>query len=202
MKKAASILLLVLIAAAAAIWYLNCPCCTRPVQPSRETPAPPPVEVAQPQSQPDIVTTPEPELSPEGQPPAAHDPDTPATTNFPSPAVFATTPPPARRTTPKGPEAIAAQQALEILRTTFQNYGQRFKGNPVGNNAEITKALNGENPGGAHFLGENPNLNGKGELVDGWGTPYFFHQLGGYEMEIHSAGPDKKMGTADDLVTR
>jgi len=37
--------------------------------------------------------------------------------------------------------------------------------------------------------------------VDPWGTPYFFHQLSGKEMEIHSAGPDKMMWTADDLVT-
>jgi len=38
-------------------------------------------------------------------------------------------------------------------------------------------------------------------LVDAWGTPFFFHQLSGHEMEIHSAGPDKIMWTADDLVT-
>jgi hypothetical protein len=45
-------------------------------------------------------------------------------------------------------------------------------------------------------------INGKGELVDYWGTPFFFHQLSGTEMEIHSAGPDKVMWTADDLVTK
>ena len=97
---------------------------------------------------------------------------------------------------------VTPEQALEVLRVTFKNFGQRFKGNPVGNNAEITAALNGNNPGQARYLGETPNLNDKGELLDGWGTPYFFHQLGGYDMEIHSAGPDRKMWTRDDLVAR
>jgi hypothetical protein len=45
-------------------------------------------------------------------------------------------------------------------------------------------------------------INEKGELVDAWGTPFFFHQLSGSEMEIRSAGPDKVMWTDDDLVTK
>ena len=45
-------------------------------------------------------------------------------------------------------------------------------------------------------------VNENGEMVDPWGTPYFFHQLSGHEMEIHSAGPDKIMWTFDDLVAR
>ena len=99
--------------------------------------------------------------------------------------------------------ALGPEQALEALRVTFRNYGERFKGNPVGNNAEITAALNGDNPQGVHFLDPaRDRMNDKGELIDGWDTPYFFHQLSGYEMEIHSAGPDRRMGTADDLVVR
>lgn len=75
--------------------------------------------------------------------------------------------------------------------------------NPVGTNAEIMAALTGKNPRQA-ILGppEGMGLNGKGELVDDWGTPYFFHQLSKDVMEIHSAGPDKIMGTADDIVVR
>jgi hypothetical protein len=45
-------------------------------------------------------------------------------------------------------------------------------------------------------------INGRGELVDYWDTLFLFHQLSGTEMEIRSAGPDKIMWTADDLVTR
>ncbi len=75
--------------------------------------------------------------------------------------------------------------------------------NPVGTNAEIMRALMGDNPHQA-TLGppEGQTLNDKGELVDSWGTPYFFHQISGDHMEIHSAGPDKIMGTADDVVLK
>ncbi len=45
-------------------------------------------------------------------------------------------------------------------------------------------------------------INEKGELVDAWNTPFFFHQISGTEMEIHSAGPDKIMWTQDDLVIK
>lgn len=94
--------------------------------------------------------------------------------------------------------------ALEIVRSVIRNYGQRFGGNPVGTNPEITRALAGQNPGQVNFLGaeESLRVNRKGELIDVWGTPYFFHQLSGTEMEIHSAGPDKIMWTSDDLVLK
>jgi len=76
-----------------------------------------------------------------------------------------------------------------------------FGGNPVGTNPEIASALQGQNPKGINFLKADGNrVNEQGELVDAWGTPYFFHQLSGTEMEIRSAGPDRIMYTADDLV--
>ena len=76
-----------------------------------------------------------------------------------------------------------------------------FGGNPVGTNVEITRALNGDNPRHVHFL-DGARLNDQGELIDDWGTPYFFHQLSGQQTEIRSAGPDKQMWTSDDLVIR
>jgi hypothetical protein len=93
---------------------------------------------------------------------------------------------------------------LENLRTVFHQYASALGGNPVGNNAEITAALKGENPKQANFLKEEEGqrVNEKGELIDSWGTPYFFHALSGTEMEIHSAGPDGVMWTADDLVIK
>jgi hypothetical protein len=98
---------------------------------------------------------------------------------------------------------LPADRAMEALRTTLRNYGQRFKGNPVGNNAEITAALNGDNPRQAIFIDPAIHaINGRGELVDAWGTPYFFHQLSGMEMEIRSAGADRTLWTADDLLAR
>ncbi len=92
---------------------------------------------------------------------------------------------------------------LENMRTTVRQYGLMFGGNPIGTNLEITKALNGDNPKHVNFLGPDGNrLNEKGELVDPWGTPYFFHQLSAMEMEVRSAGPDRAMWTSDDLVIK
>ena len=79
-----------------------------------------------------------------------------------------------------------------------------FGGDPVGTNPEITSALNGNNPKQINFIKPEAGMqiNENGELIDAWGTPLFFHQLSGTEMEIHSAGQDKIMWTQDDLVTK
>ncbi len=105
-----------------------------------------------------------------------------------------------------GPESsrIAPATVVENMRTSVREYGLRFGGNPIGNNAEITRALNGGNPKQVVFIRPDSGLriNGDGELIDGWGTPFFFHQLSGTQTEIRSAGPDRVMWTADDLVTK
>jgi hypothetical protein len=91
---------------------------------------------------------------------------------------------------------------IQEVRSTIEKYGSMFNGNPVGTNAEITRALNGDNPAHARFLDGIPGqqIDSNGELVDPWGTPYFFHQLSGSDMEVRSAGPDRKMWTSDDIV--
>lgn len=113
---------------------------------------------------------------------------------------------PATATVPPMPpelESVPPATVLENMRRSIRQYGTMFGGNPVGTNPEITKALQGDNPKQINFLKADGNrVNGNGELVDPWGTPYFFHQLSGTEMEIRSAGPDKRMWTADDLVVR
>ena len=85
----------------------------------------------------------------------------------------------------------------------LRDFRTRMGENPVGSNAEIMRALMGGNSAGAN-LGPpaGQNLSAGGELVDRWGTPYFFHQLGKNSMEIRSAGPDKQMWTADDQILR
>jgi len=108
---------------------------------------------------------------------------------------------------PSGPEpapGIKPAVLLGNMRIVFRNYQSRFGGNPVGNNREITRALNGSNPGQVVFLNpeDGAQINARGELVDNWGTPLFFHQLSGTVMEIRSAGPDRRMWTADDLVVK
>jgi hypothetical protein len=92
---------------------------------------------------------------------------------------------------------------LENMRTTIHQYGSEFGENPVGTNPEITAVLQGDNPKHINFLKQDGNrVNSNGELVDAWGTPYFFHQISGHEMEIRSAGPDRVMYTGDDLMIK
>lgn len=92
---------------------------------------------------------------------------------------------------------------LDKARVVIHNYRAAFGENPVGTNPEITAALMGKNPKQINFVAESGlQVNENGELLDGYGTPFFFHQVSGKEMEIHSAGADKVMWTGDDLVTR
>ena len=100
-------------------------------------------------------------------------------------------------------DLAAGDTVLQNLRISFRQYASAFGENPVGTNPEITSALQGENPKHINFLRADGNrVNANGELVDVWGTPYFFHQLSAHDMEIRSAGPDRVMYTADDLVNR
>jgi hypothetical protein len=105
---------------------------------------------------------------------------------------------------PNAASSISPDIVLGNMRNVIRQYGSMFGANPVGTNPEITEVLNGGNPKEARFINEESGLriNGRGELVDSWGTPFFFHQLSATEMEIRSAGPDLKMWTRDDLVTK
>ena len=106
-----------------------------------------------------------------------------------------------RRPAPVVPEP--AQAAVEALALNIREYRNRFGGNPVGNNAEIVREMDGGNAKGAAYLpSELRRLNGRGELIDEWGTPYFFHQESAKEMEVRSAGADRVMWTPDDFVAR
>ena len=104
-------------------------------------------------------------------------------------------------TPPKPPPTIEeGRSATDKVTKMIAAFHTRMGENPVGTNAEITQSLMGGNPIHATFSPDPPSINAKGELIDPWGTPYFFHQISGDDMEIHSAGPDKIMGTADDII--
>ncbi len=96
-------------------------------------------------------------------------------------------------------EAAAIQ--FDQVNLMLRDYRTLMGENPFGTNAEIMKAIMGGNPRGAR-LGPPPSLslNGQGELVDRWGTPYFFHQMSATNMEIRSAGPDRTLWTPDDVT--
>lgn len=94
------------------------------------------------------------------------------------------------------------QSDLSMVASMFAAYRSIYsgRGNPIGDNREITDTLLGHNPNGIIFLQTGHRaINAKGELCDRWGTPFSFHAESGTKMEVRSAGPDKKMWTADDV---
>ena len=92
---------------------------------------------------------------------------------------------------------------VEAVTFMLRDFRTALGENPVGTNAEIMKALTGANAKRAR-LGppEGQGLNESGELIDRWGTPYFFHQLSKDNMEVRSAGPDRTLYTSDDIVAQ
>jgi hypothetical protein len=90
---------------------------------------------------------------------------------------------------------------MEIVGGIFTNYLHAFKEAPIGTNAEITAALAGDNSRGhAPLAADSPAINSNGELVDRWGTPFFFHQMSANSMDVRSAGPDRTLYTSDDTL--
>ena len=92
---------------------------------------------------------------------------------------------------------------IDKIGLMFRDYRTLMGSNPTGTNAEIIQSVNGGNPKQAKLgppLGQQ--INARGELIDVWGSAYFFHQKSASDMEIHSAGPDKQFGTSDDIIGR
>ncbi|HEY1788946.1 MAG TPA: hypothetical protein VGJ73_12355 [Verrucomicrobiae bacterium] len=125
-----------------------------------------------------------------------------ATRGSPSQSAVAIVVPPAGAPAPLQFTNFEPATVLQNMGRVIRQYGEMFGGNPVGDNQEITSELSGKNPKHLNFLSTDAGMrvNDNGELVDPWGTPYFFHQISGADTEIHSAGPDGKMWTADDIV--
>ncbi|MFC5049571.1 hypothetical protein ACFPK9_02925 [Rubritalea spongiae] len=94
------------------------------------------------------------------------------------------------------------RNALTVIQQLLTHYRFAYKENPVGvENFEITEQLLGKNPKKIVFIAsDSPALRGN-ELIDQWGTPYFFHALSGQHMDIRSAGPDQTLWTEDDIFT-
>ncbi len=153
-----------------------------PTSPSR---APSPSQISNPQSQIPPPATPSPTSAPR-TPPATPAPPAERSTladllNAPSKNIR--------------DDFRIVSEILETFRTNFPRTG-----NPVGTNAEITAVLAGNNKLQLALIpADHSAINrATGELLDRWGTPFFFHAESGSRMEIRSAGPDKKHHTADD----
>jgi len=90
---------------------------------------------------------------------------------------------------------------LAIVARVLDNFLIEFGHMPVGANREITTQLSGGN-GRRHapLPRGHPSISPQGELLDRWGTPYFFHALSARRMEVRSAGADRELYSADDAV--
>ncbi|HEV7404192.1 MAG TPA: hypothetical protein VGO11_14725 [Chthoniobacteraceae bacterium] len=201
MNLARGLILSAVLLAAAVLWYLYQPAPPERMPgsaPARESsPAPQPAEPVRPS---EVASPPAPPPQSLGASGRATAPTPPSA--VPRPAIRVL-PVPRQPQPPTIPEAEAIRADLDGVRSMVRDYRSLFRENPVGNNAEIMQAIMGGNKKGAQ-LGppEGQKLNAAGELVDRWGTPYFFHQLSKSDMEIRSAGPDRVMWTADDQVTK
>jgi hypothetical protein len=71
---------------------------------------------------------------------------------------------------------------------------------PLSANEDWAALFRGRNTAHERFLPDSHvALNANGQLIDRWGTPLFFHAVGGGRFEIRSAGPDKTLWTGDDI---
>jgi len=100
--------------------------------------------------------------------------------------------------------SASAGEDLEIVDELIAAFRGEFERNPVGDNSEITRVLRGLNPEGLQFLpfdaGASEVIDAEGRLLDRWGTPYHFHPVDQWTLEIRSAGPDGELFTDDDAV--
>ncbi len=95
----------------------------------------------------------------------------------------------------------SAEDDVQILDAILGYYRLVNRSNPVaGENFEVINSLAGKN---RHrivvFPLDHPDLDNDGNLLDRWGSPYFFHAISATQLDIQSAGPDRKRGSADDL---
>lgn len=163
----------------------------------RETPPPAP---------PLALSTPAPEEPPAAPPPPARAASQPSLAASPPPA--SATPAVRSASSPLAAELNApASDARHDVATLHAILRQYFRilhgrrGSPIGNDSDLVRVLTGHNPMKLAVLPpDHPAITADGRLRDRWGTPYFIHPRGNLAFEIRSAGPDRKLFTADDLV--
>jgi hypothetical protein len=103
-----------------------------------------------------------------------------------------------------GSAASSPEKDLEQVKDVVDAFVRSVKipgALPTGSNRELVAALAGENPHRIRFLDPAaPYLNADGELLDRWQVPLFFHFVEADDVGLRSAGPDRVMWTADDVL--
>ena len=81
---------------------------------------------------------------------------------------------------------------VDNLFYALQKYKEQVGSYPIGSNAEVVRALMGNNPKNLMILvGRKKDLDSKGQIVDPWGTPLRIY-FSGEGVLIRSAGPNKR----------
>ena len=97
-----------------------------------------------------------------------------------------------------------AQHDVATLHAMLRQYLHALRGrqgHPIGNDSDLARVLTGRNPMKLVVLPpQHAALTPDGRLRDRWGTPYFIHPRGRLAFEIRSAGPDRRLFTADDVI--
>lgn len=94
------------------------------------------------------------------------------------------------------------QTDIRIIEHLLDQVHTVFHELPTGDHDEVVAFLRGANPRSIQYIpDEDPNLNEEGEIIDRWGTPYFFHTLSRDHIEVRSAGPDRLHWSEDDVVS-
>lgn len=91
------------------------------------------------------------------------------------------------------------ERELEIIQDLMSQHLRTMGGSSLGDNNDVTRALVGDTGNGIWLPRHSPRIR-DGQLLDRWGSPYWFHPNTATQMEIRSAGPDKDLFTADDII--
>ena len=113
-------------------------------------------------------------------------------------------PPPVTQASSTPPLQHSASSEVQRLRLALGNFLLAVKDPyrpPLGDNRDIARALAGGNRRGLVLVPTNDSAFRDGQLVDAWGTPYWFHPRAPDAIDIVSAGPDRKLFTGDDIAT-
>jgi len=101
-------------------------------------------------------------------------------------------------------ESTSAAEDLEMIARYIDSVFLLVKDRDTADystNEDLVLFLHGSNSHHLSFLAKNgPALNGKGQLVDRWGSPLIPHPISRKLLELRSAGPDKIPYTDDDLL--
>ena len=90
-------------------------------------------------------------------------------------------------------------EEVDNLFAGLQTYKENIGTYPVGSNAEIVKALMGQNPKRMIIqVGRKNELNEKGQFIDPWGTAFrvYFSKDG---ILVRSAGPNRRFDDSTAL---